>query len=435
MIDSFLYIALPYVAVFICIVGSIYRIKKEPMTYSALSSQFLENNGLMWGSLPWHIGIIVILLAHILAFICPEFWQQTLANRAVLLFVEILGYGLSILCILGLLVLGIRRLTSPRIQAVTTVMDLVVLILLFVQVAAGLFIAVQYKWGALWCTGTTCQYLWSLLLLQPDMTYIQDLPHAVKTHIVGAWLLILIVPFSRLLHMFAVPLAYLIRPPQNVIWANPRRMEANSDIFVKEKTRRHFVLAAGAIIFGGALLIAGTFDKIFGFFFGPRLSRQEETELMNDKLKRLQLTAEQRSLEVERRQSKYIFIAPLAELDSSEGKYFIDFEMQPAIAFKGSDDLPLMISAKCTHLGCTVGNKRDSEGKILCPCHVSYFDVVTGQPNEGAPAKAPLPHIAWVLMNENDEILASRQVDGKTTGAVDAQTLKEAKVFIKREDA
>jgi len=434
MLDSFLYVALPYLAVTICIAGSIYRIRREPITYSALSSQFLENNGLLWGSLPWHIGIIVIILAHALAFLCPGLWQQILSVRAVLLVVEVCGYGLSILCILGLVVLAVRRLTSPRIQAVTTAMDLVVLLLLILQVGCGLMIAVQYRWGSLWSVGTTCQYLWSLALFQPDISYIQDLPHAVKGHIVGAWLLILVVPFSRLIHMFSVPLSYLTRPPQNVIWTNPRRAEAAGEVFVKEESRRHFVLAAGGIAFGGFLLLIGTFDKIFNFFFGPRLSAAEETKLMQHKLERLKITAEQRSLELERRESRFIFIADLKDLSDTEGKYFIDFSMQPGIAFKGENGLPILISAKCTHLGCTVGNRRDAEGRILCPCHVSYFDVVTGKPNEGAPAKAPLPHLGWILMNSKDQVIARGPHD-KTGGVnLSAQTLADARVFVTREE-
>jgi hypothetical protein len=49
MIDTLLFIVLPYLAVVLCIFGSIYRVRKAPMTYSALSSQFLESKGLMWG--------------------------------------------------------------------------------------------------------------------------------------------------------------------------------------------------------------------------------------------------------------------------------------------------------------------------------------------------------------------------------------------------
>jgi len=45
-------------------------------------------------------------------------------------------------------------------------------------------------------------------------------------------------------------------------------------------------------------------------------------------------------------------------------------------------------SAKCTHQGCPV--TRVENGKIICPCHDSHFDITTGAPTADGPAKAPL---------------------------------------------
>ncbi|MCW5823704.1 MAG: respiratory nitrate reductase subunit gamma [Cyanobacteria bacterium TGS_CYA1] len=430
MTNTLLFIVLPYLAVFACVIGSIYRTRKEPMSYSSLSSQFLENHGLMWGSLPWHLGILLILLAHILAFVCPGFWQTLTSNQVLLLSIEAAGFGLSILCLVGLVILAIRRLTSPRIQAVTTPMDLFVIALLLAQVALGAAMAVHCKWGSAWCSGTTTPYLWSLLLFQPDLSTIEDLPLIAKSHIVCAWLFILIIPFSRLIHLFAVPLEYLFRPPQNVVWNNSRKLKEECSAFVAEDTRRHFLKAALGIGFGAFLLSVGTLNKVFNFFFGPRLSKKEETELMEVKLAHLESTVDQRKLELERQASNYIMVAALSELNQSSGKYFIDYQMQPAIAFKGKDGLPLLISAKCTHLGCTVGNKVDEQGRILCPCHVSYFNIETGQPNAEAPAKAPLGHLSWVIMDERGSILASRNLEGKTACSVNQQALANGKVYI-----
>lgn len=430
MSDTILFVALPYLALFICVFGSIYRIRTQPFSYSSLSSQFLESKGLMWGSLPWHIGITVILLAHVVAFLVPGLWQSLMSNQTVLMAVESIGLGLSFLCLLGLIVLAVRRLTSSKVQAVTSTMDLVVIFLLLLQVGLGAAIAVHCRWGSSWCSGTTTPYLWSILLLQPDTTHIHDLPLLVKAHIVSAWLFLLVIPFSRLLHMFAVPLEYLVRPPQNVVWNNPRRFEAQAQPFVKEEARRHFLNAGLGIAFGGFLLSMGTFRNIFSFFFGPRLSRKEEAELMELRLGRLESTVSQRKLELERQAANCILVAPLADLNSVTGKYFIDYKMQPAIAFKGKDGLPLFISAKCTHLGCTVSNKVDDQGKILCPCHVSYFDIETGQPNADAPAKEPLPHLGWVIMDERGKVLASRNAKGETTGAITALTEANARVYI-----
>ncbi len=432
MTDTLLFIVLPYLAVFACIFGSIYRIKKEPLTYSSLSSQFLENHGLMWGSLPWHLGILLILLAHLFAFLFPGFWQTITSNQILLLAIEAIGFSLSILCLIGLVILSIRRLTSPRIQAVTTPMDLLVIALLLAQVGLGAAIAIHCKWGSAWCSGTTTPYLWSLLLFQPNLNFIEDLPVLVKAHITCAWLFILIIPFSRLVHLFAVPIEYLFRPPQNVVWNNSRKTSKVSSTFVKEETRRHFLSAGLGIGFGAFLLSIGAFNKVFNFFFGPRLSKAEETELMEVRLAHLESTVDQRKLELERQASNYILIAQMKDLNPTSGKYFIDYQMQPAIAFKGKDGYPLLISAKCTHLGCTVGNKVDAQGRILCPCHVSYFNIETGQPNAEAPAKAPLGHLPWVIMNDHGEIMASRNQNGQTSCSVQPDALASGRVYISK---
>lgn len=430
MIDTLLFVALPYLALFVGIFGSIYRIRTAPLTYSSLSSQFLENKGLMWGSLPWHIGITIILAAHIIAFLFPGLWQSIVSHQQVLHAIESIGLCLSILCLLGLIVLGLRRLTSPKLQAVTTTMDLVIIMLLLLQVGLGAAMAVHCKWGSAWCSGTTTPYVWSIITFQPDVSYINEMPLLVKAHIASAWLFILAIPFSRLIHMFAVPVEYLFRPPQNVVWTNSRKLESQDQAFVKEEARRHFLWAFSGIALGGFLLSIGTFRNVFSFFFGPRLERKVETELMETRLSRLESTVGQRKLELERQASNYILVGKLTDLNESNGKYFIDFSMQPAIAFKGKDEMPLLISAKCTHLGCTVGNKVDDKGRILCPCHVSYFDIVSGEPNAEAPAKAPLPHLGWVIMDEKGSVLATRDSKGKSQGSVSAEQRESARVYI-----
>jgi Rieske Fe-S protein len=91
--------------------------------------------------------------------------------------------------------------------------------------------------------------------------------------------------------------------------------------------------------------------------------------------------------------------------------------MRPALAVLGEDGLPLLISAKCTHLGCTVASEVNEEGKILCPCHISYFDVKTGAPDPGAPAKAPLPHLEWALMDPAGQIVGTRSAAPALAGA------------------
>ena len=44
------------------------------------------------------------------------------------------------------------------------------------------------------------------------------LPLVIKLHVAGAFLIILLVPFTRLAHFIVAPLDYLARPYQQVIW-------------------------------------------------------------------------------------------------------------------------------------------------------------------------------------------------------------------------
>lgn len=430
MIDSFLFVGLPYMAIAACILGTVYRLRSESFTQSALSSQFLESRQLVWGSLPWHLGISLILLAHLAALTFPGVWRAFMQNQMNLYATETVGVALAVLAIAGLTVLIVRRVTSARIQAVTSAMDLVILTLLLVQIILGLLTALLYRWGAMWSTASAVPYVWSLITLQPDAACVTALPPVVKGHIVLAWLIVLLIPFSRLVHIFALPLDYLFRAPQKVVWTSPRRVEGAVERVEREAARRYFLKGAAGVIVGGTLFSVGAADKMFRFFFGPRLPEKEETKLMAMRLKRLEKTVEQKKYELERQQNEYIFVARLSELSETRGKYFIDYEMRPALAFKDSDGLPLLISAKCTHLGCTVGAERDSQGKLLCPCHVSYFDIRTGMPNPDSPAKAPLAHIGWVLMDQDGKMVASKHPNGKLTGSPEAGKLDTYSVFI-----
>ena len=102
-------------------------------------------------------------------------------------------------------------------------MDVVVLVVLLLQVLLGVYTALFYRWGSSWYATSAVPYLRSLFLLQPDLRMIAPLPMAVKAHIVNAFVFLAILPFSRLVHMLVVPVQYLWRPYQIVIWNWDRR--------------------------------------------------------------------------------------------------------------------------------------------------------------------------------------------------------------------
>ncbi|MBI2431600.1 MAG: respiratory nitrate reductase subunit gamma [Candidatus Hydrogenedentes bacterium] len=433
MLNVFLFAGLPYIALVTLVGGTIYRYRSNRFSYSALSSQFLEKKTLLWGSVPWHLGVFILLIGHLIPIFLPGLWRSLMVNQAFLLLVESAGIAAAILCLFGLSVALVRRLTVAKVQAVTSPMDLVVLGLLLFQVLLGLGVAMAHRWGAVWSTQTTTPYLWSLLLLQPNLDLVANLPPMVRLHLVSAFVLVLLVPFSRLVHMFSVPLAYLWRAPQIVIWNNPRRFREVPVVRQFVESRRYFLRGAFGLTAGGTLLTAGVMDKAVSFFRGPAMSPEEQAALLRKRLQRLEMTAEERELELERLRNNYIFVANLKELQPQAGKYFIDYQMRPALAFRTEDGLPLLISAKCTHLGCTVASAVDANKQLLCPCHMSYFDLHSGAPSPGSPALAPLPRLGWALMDAQGKLLLKEGPHGRREGEFNVAQLEECGVFICKE--
>ena len=72
MLNALLFGALPYVAIVLFLVVSIQRYRRDPFTFSSLSSQFLETRRLFWGSVPFHVGILDVFLGHLTGFLLPR---------------------------------------------------------------------------------------------------------------------------------------------------------------------------------------------------------------------------------------------------------------------------------------------------------------------------------------------------------------------------
>ena len=223
MFDLILFGIFPYVAVALAVAVGSYRYLVDRYSWSSHSSQFLESRVLFWGSVPWHYAILLILLAHLLAVLFPSGWGVLLGRPVRLYFLEVTGLALGLSTVLAIGLLLVRRLTDTRLAAVTTRIDWAVLVLLLLQVATGVYIAFTLRWGGVWYVHTATPWLRSLLTLQPEVQYLAVLPHVVKLHAFNAFLLVALLPFSRLVHALSVPLGYLARPYQVVVWYRERR--------------------------------------------------------------------------------------------------------------------------------------------------------------------------------------------------------------------
>lgn len=222
-LKTFLFIGIPYSAIVVFLVGTIYRYRKTGFQVSSLSSQFLESRNLFWGSVPFHFGILICFLGHLIAFLIPQsvlLWNSSPARLVIL---EITGFAFGLSALVGLVALMIRRTTNPRVLIVSNVMDFVIEGLLLAQILLGLWVALGYRWGSSWFAADLSPYLWSLFTLRPDIQAVAALPLVIQLHVIGAFLIFAVFPFTRLIHVLVAPFHYIWRPYQRVIWYWNRR--------------------------------------------------------------------------------------------------------------------------------------------------------------------------------------------------------------------
>lgn len=224
-LDQLLFAVLPYLALLVFFLYTIKRYREQAFSYSSLSSQFLENQQHFWAQVPFHFGILFVLAGHVVAFCVPRqilAWNQHPLRLYILEVTALIG---GLLALVGLVVIIVRRHTHPKLRRVTTRLDWLTYALLLVQVGTGVELALSHPWGSNWFATVLSPWLWSIVRLNPDITAVAGLPLLVKIHLVNAWLLIGLFPFTRLVHILVIPNMYLWRKFQLVRWwrTNGRR--------------------------------------------------------------------------------------------------------------------------------------------------------------------------------------------------------------------
>ncbi len=228
MFDNFFFIGLPYAALTVFLVGSIFRYFRFGFKVSSLSTQFFESRDLFYGSRPFHWGIIFLFFCHAAAFLFPRsivLWGSVPLR---LIIIEVVAFGFALSALFGLIILIQRRFKNRRILAVTSRMDVFVYIILLTQICSGIWVAYFSRWGSLWFASVLTPYLKSIFILNPDVAAVAAMPLSIKIHIISAFILIGMIPFTRFMHFLVYPFSYLWRSSQYVIWNWDRKKIRNS---------------------------------------------------------------------------------------------------------------------------------------------------------------------------------------------------------------
>ncbi|MBZ2195707.1 respiratory nitrate reductase subunit gamma [Occultella gossypii] len=215
---TLLWVIVPYVALAIFVVGHIWRYRYDKFGWTTRSSQLYEDRLLRWGSPLFHFGILFVFLGHVMGLVIPKNWTDAIGMSEELYhFLAIAVGGIAGFCTLvGLVLLIYRRRTTGPVFRATTRMDKAMYVALALVIALGLWNTVAggvLNLGGHYNYRTGVSEWWrSIFYLQPKPELMAQAPLGFQLHAMTAMALFAMWPFTRLVHVFSVPLFYLWRP-------------------------------------------------------------------------------------------------------------------------------------------------------------------------------------------------------------------------------
>ncbi len=210
------WIALPYVAIAVFIIGHIWRWRVDQYGWTTRSSQLQESKLLSVGGPIFHYATFAAIGGHVLGILIPASWTATIGiNEEMYHFISAsLGTLAGVLVVVGLVVLVVRRVFMPRVRFTTSRTDALAYLLLTVVIALGLgetlfvnALGPGYDYRA-----TVAIWFRGLFLLDPRPELMTGAPPIYQIHVILAWFLFMLWPFSRLVHAWSYPLMFVGRP-------------------------------------------------------------------------------------------------------------------------------------------------------------------------------------------------------------------------------
>ena len=209
----------PYVALSVFLIGSLVRFDTDQYGWRSKSSQLLRRKQLIVGSILFHVGILGILGGHAVGLLTPVavFEFLGISHGFKQMMAIVVGGICGTACFVGLVMLLHRRLFDSRIRRTSSISDMAVLLILFVQLSLGM-LTIPLSLGHL--DGTMMvkfmNYVQGIVTLRADPALIAGVPIIFKLHMFLGFTIFLIFPFTRLVHVWSAPVGYLFRNYQVV---------------------------------------------------------------------------------------------------------------------------------------------------------------------------------------------------------------------------
>ncbi len=220
-LNNFLFGIYPYICLTVFLVGSLIRFDRDQYSWKSDSSQLLKVGQLRLGSNLFHVGVLFLFFGHFFGMLTPHFvYEPFIGAGAKQLMAMISGGIAGVLGFIGVSLLLHRRLSEPRIRATSKTSDIVILVLLWLQLALGLGtipLSGQHLDGSMMMSlAEWAQRIVTFRAGAPEL-----LEHAgwvFKAHMFLGMSIFLIFPFTRLVHVWSgfASVTYLARPYQVV---------------------------------------------------------------------------------------------------------------------------------------------------------------------------------------------------------------------------
>jgi nitrate reductase gamma subunit len=219
-LNFFLFQIFPYIAIASFILGCVLRFDRDPYSWRTKSSQLLRKKQLIVGSILFHVGILVVLAGHFVGLLTPiqVFDSLGISHGAKQILAITAGGIAGVFCLIGLCLLLHRRLFDARIRKNSSFADIAVLVLLLAQLILGL-LTIPASMNHLDGHEMVKFMNWAQHIATfrggADV-FIADVAIIFKLHITLGLFLLLIFPFTRLVHALSAPVGYLFRSYQIV---------------------------------------------------------------------------------------------------------------------------------------------------------------------------------------------------------------------------
>ena len=208
---------IPYVTIAILVVGTWWRYRYDKFGWTTRSSQLYESRLLRIGSPLFHFGILVVIVGHVIGLVIPEEWTHAvgLSEHAYHVQAVVLGSIAGLATLAGVAILIYRRRTKGPVFMATTANDKLMYLVLVLALVAGVtttFLGSGVIGEAYNYRQSVSVWFRSIFILQPNGEAMAGAPFSYQLHAIVGLVLFAIWPFTRLVHAFTAPIAYLWRP-------------------------------------------------------------------------------------------------------------------------------------------------------------------------------------------------------------------------------